>query len=383
MIVGVPRETFPGERRVALAPESLQRLIAKGLVVSIQAGAGQLAEFSDDAYRKAGGRIEPSADGLFAQADFIIKIHIPSLMEIESMRQRAALVCLLQGQSRAEVVKLLAARRITVIAMENLPRTTAAQAMDVLSSQSTAAGYKAVIAAAGVLPKFFPMLMTPAGTIAPARVLVIGAGVAGLQAVATARRLGAVVEAFDVRTAAREEVESLGAKFIAAAIDEAAESAEGYARRLGEAAQQRALSVIKQNVANADVCIATALVPGQQAPILITEEMVRSMRPGSVIVDLAADQGGNCQLTQPGRDLVEHGVTIIGRFNLAAEVAVDASRMYSRNMEKLIQHFYRDGMLRVDFSDEITRRCVVTHGGEIVSEELRRLYRSEEQAEHD
>jgi NAD(P) transhydrogenase subunit alpha len=217
------------------------------------------------------------------------------------------------------------------------------------------------------------MLMTPAGTIAPARVLVIGAGVAGLQAIATARRLGAVVEAFDVRPVAREEVESLGARFVSAEIDEDVATAEGYARQLSETAQLRARAAVQKALANADVCIATALVPNQRAPILVTAEMVRGMRPGAVIVDLAAEQGGNCELTEAGEEVVKHGVTIIGRLNLAAEVAVDASRMFSRNLEKLLGHFYRDGALRFDFTDEITRRCVVTHGGEILADELRSL----------
>jgi NAD(P) transhydrogenase subunit alpha len=228
-----------------------------------------------------------------------------------------------------------------------------------------------VIVAANALGKFFPMLMTPAGTIAPARVLVIGAGVAGLQAIATARRLGATVEAFDVRAAAREEVESLGAKFISAEIEEVAESTEGYARALSERAQRSARAVIDGVLAHADVCITTALVPNQRAPLLITAEMAQGMRPGAVIVDLAAAQGGNCALTQPGKDIVSNGITVIGRLNLAAEVAADASRMYSRNVEKLIEHFYRDGRFRIDFSDEIARRCVVTHGGEILHDELR------------
>jgi NAD(P) transhydrogenase subunit alpha len=301
----------------------------------------------------------------------IVKIRAPSAAEVESFRPGAALICLLYPRIHAAAAGRLACRGVTTIALENLPRTTIAQAMDVLSSQSTVAGYRAVIAAAAALAKFFPMLMTPAGTIAPARLLVLGAGVAGLQAIATARRLGAVVEAFDVRRAARAEVESLGAKFIEPWLEQTAETAEGYAAQLTDASHQRARSAIRPALANADVCITTALIPQVRAPILITNEMVESMRPGSVIVDLAAEQGGNCALTEAGKDIEVHGVKIIGRLNLASEAATDASRMYSRNLEKVIGHFLSDGQLRLDFGDEITRRCVVTHGGELVGDELR------------
>lgn len=373
MIVAVLAEKSEGERRVALVPESIARLVPEGFEIRVEQGAGAGAWLSDDDYRHAGATIEPSAEALLGTLDVLVKIHAPTVSETEALREGATVICLLLPQGNPAVPRRLAARRITTVALENLPRTTAAQAMDVLSSQSTAAGYRAVIVAANALAKFFPMLMTPAGTIAPARVLVIGAGVAGLQAIATARRLGTVVEAFDVRPAVREEVESLGAKFIAAEINESAETAEGYARALSARADLRARAAIQRALANADVCIATALVPNQRAPILITAEMAHSMRPGSVIVDLAAEQGGNCELTKPGKDIVTNAITVIGRLNLAGEVAMDASRMYSRNMEKLIGHFYRDGQLQLDFSDEITRRCVVTHGGEIVPAELREL----------
>jgi NAD(P) transhydrogenase subunit alpha len=373
VILGIPNETTTGERRVALVPEALARLLSKGLEVSVEAGAGMGAWFSDEDYRRGGARVEGDAATLLSQADLIAKIRAPNLDQAECLRQGSTLICLLFPRANLQLLKRLAARGINAVALENLPRTTVAQAMDVLSSQSTVAGYRAVIAAANRLPKFFPMLMTPAGTIAPARVLVIGAGVAGLQAIATARRLGAVVEAFDVRPVAREEVESLGARFVSAEIDEDVATAEGYARQLSETARLRARAAIQKALANADVCIATALVPNQRAPILVTAEMVRGMRPGAVIVDLAAEQGGNCELTEAGEEVVKYDVTIIGRLNLAAEVAVDASRMFSRNLEKLLGHFYRDGALRFDFTDEITRRCVVTYGGEILPDELRSL----------
>jgi NAD(P) transhydrogenase subunit alpha len=380
MIIGVPAETAEGERRVALVPESVTRLIARGFEVHVGAGAGAGAWISDDDYRRAGGKIEVSTDAVLGAADTIVKIRAPNSTEADQLREGAVLICLLFPRLNLEYTERLVARRVTTIALENLPRTTVAQGMDVLSSQSTAAGYRAVIVAANTLPKFFPMLMTPAGTIAPARVFVIGAGVAGLQAIATARRLGAVVEAFDVRPAVREEVESLGAKFIAAEINEVSETTEGYARTLSEHAQQRARAAIERALANADVCITTALVPNQRAPILVTAQMTQRMRPGSIIVDLAAEQGGNCELTEPGKDVVANGITVIGRLNLAGDVAVDASRMYSRNMEKLIDHFFHGGRLQLDFNDEITRRCVVAHGGKIIYDDLRSAIEKERAA---
>ena len=370
MIIAVPAETFPGEKRVALTPECVQRLVAKKLQVWLQSGAGAAAWFSDDDYRGAGASIETSVERLYSEANLIAKIRAPSVAEVEHFRRGAALICLLYPRIHAAATRYLASQDVTTIALENLPRTTIAQGMDALSSQSTVAGYRAVIVAAAALKKFFPMLMTPAGTIAPARVLILGAGVAGLQAIATARRLGAVVEAFDVRGAARADVESLGAKFIESRLEQAAETAEGYATVLTEAAIERARKAIRQPLANADVCVTTALVPNQRAPILITGEMVKTMRPGSVIVDLAAEQGGNCELTEAGKEIFSHGVTIIGRLNLASEMAIDASRMYSRNLEKFILHFLDDDRLRFDFGDAITRRCVVTHGGELVGDEI-------------
>ena len=376
MIVGVARETFPGERRVAVVPEGVRRLIANKIEIAVTSGAGQAALFSDDDYARAGARLEPAPEKLLGQADLVVKIHPPTLAEVEAIRQGAALVCLLYPCAHVDATLRLAARGVTTLALENLPRTTVAQSMDVLSSQSSVAGYRAVIVAANLLAKFFPMLMTAAGTFAPARVLVLGAGVAGLQAIATARRLGAQVEAFDVRRTVREQVESLGAKYIEPWLDQAAESAEGYAQELTDASLERARKAIRLPLANADVCITTALVPQQRAPILITREMFEAMRPGSVLVDLAAEHGGNCELTQPGEDIVCRGVTVVGRFNLAAEVAQDASRMFSRNIEKFLAHVLRDGLLRLDFGDEITRRCVVTHDGEVQGAQQRQALAS-------
>jgi NAD(P) transhydrogenase subunit alpha len=363
MKIAVPKESKPGERRVALIPESVKRLRQKGIELSVEAGAGERAWFSDQEYQEAGAAIESSGEQLFGAADLVLKIHAPSPREVELFRPGSALICHIYPRVNPDLVKLLAENRITAIAVDSIPRTTLAQAMDPLSSQSTAAGYRAVILAAHALPKFFPMLMTPAGTIAPARVLILGAGVAGLQAIAVARRLGAVVEAFDVRRVVKEQVESLGAKFVDAGLEEDAQVAGGYAREISEESQRRVREVIGQRLAQADICVTTALIPGKRAPILITEEMAERMRPGSVIVDLAAEQGGNCALTEPGKELVRHGVTIIGPLNLAGDVAVHASQMYSRNMERLLLHLVRDGALALDFNDEITRGCVVTHDG--------------------
>ncbi|MGZ8444592.1 MAG: NAD(P) transhydrogenase subunit alpha, partial [Candidatus Binatia bacterium] len=318
MIVGVVREVFPGERRVALVPEGVRRLTATKISAWVEGGAGQAAGFSDDEYSRAGARLESSAQRLLEQTDLLVKIRPPSVFEVEQLRRGATLVCLLYPRNHADATRRLADRRVTTLALENLPRTTIAQSMDVLSSQSTAAGYRAVIVAANVIAKFFPMLMTPAGTFAPVRVLVLGAGVAGLQAIATARRLGALVEAFDVRRDVRGQVESLGAKYIEPGLEQASETAEGYASQLNEVSLERARDAIRLPLANADVCITTALVPQQRAPILITRAMIENMRPGAVLVDLAAEQGGNCELTKPGEDIVCRGVTIIGRLNLAA-----------------------------------------------------------------
>jgi NAD(P) transhydrogenase subunit alpha len=364
--IAVPREVAPGERRVALVPDSVRRLHPRGFEVAIEAGAGEGAWFPDDAYRAAGATVVPDREGLM-RADIVVGIHPPSPETIARLREGTAVIGLLAPAFNHDLVRLMAARILTAVAIDNLPRTTLAQGMDVLSSQSTVAGYRAVILAAQALPRFFPMLMTAAGTISPARVFIIGAGVAGLQAIGVARRLGAVVEAFDVRQAVREEVQSLGAKFVDAGLEEDAQAAGGYAREVGAESRRRAGQVIAERLAQADVCITTALIPGRPAPQLITGEMVRAMRPGSVIVDLAAERGGNCALTEPGADVVRHGVTIIGRLNLPSEVPVHASQMYSRNVERLVLHLVRDGTLVVDPADEISRSCVVTHAGQPVA----------------
>ena len=373
MRIGVPKEVKSGERRVAIIPETLKRLAAKGITIAVETGAGAAAWFSDEEYRSAGATVEPSAAPVFGAVDLVVKIHPPTQAEVERVRPGTAVISLLYPQANADLVRLLAAKSLTAIAVDQIPRTTLAQTMDVLSSQSTVAGYRAVILAAQALPKFFPMLMTAAGTVAPARVLVLGAGVAGLQAIGVARRLGALVEAFDVRREVKEQIESLGAKFVETGVTEDATGAGGYARELSGETERRNRDVVAEHLAKADVCITTALIPGKRAPILITEEMVGRMRPGSVIVDLAAEQGGNCALTEPGTTVMRHDVTILGPLDLPGDLAVHASQMYSRNMEKLLLHLTRDGALALNFEDEITRGCVVTHGGQIVQPRLKEL----------
>jgi NAD(P) transhydrogenase subunit alpha len=372
MRIAVRREGVAGERRVSIVPDSVKRLAAKKIDASVEAGAGAAAFASDEEYRSAGARIDASLDALLADADAVVQIRPPRLDEVARLKEGSALVSLLFPLVAHDLVRALAARKITAIAVDMIPRTTLAQMMDVLSSQATAAGYEAVLMAAVALPKFFPMLMTAAGTIAPARVLVLGAGVAGLQAIGTARRLGAVVEAFDVRKAVKEQVESLGAKFVEVVTEDAA-TAGGYARELSEESKKKQAEAIARHVAKADVVVCTALIPGRRAPILVTGEMVASMKAGSVIVDLAAEQHGNCELTKPGETVVEHGVTIIGVTDLTSRMCAHASQMYSRNMEKLFFYITKDGAWKLDFKDEIVAGSVITHGGEIVHPKVKEL----------
>ena len=369
MIVSIPKETFPGEQRVALVPELVPKLTKAGLEVIVQSGAGESAGFFDAEYEGKGARLE---EEVFGKADILLKVQPPTIDEIDRMNEDSFLISFLQPYTNTTAIKALVARRITAFSMEFMPRITRAQSMDALSAMSTVAGYKAVLIAASRLPKFFPLLMTAAGTVTPARVFIIGAGVAGLQAIGTARRLGAVVEAYDTRPAVKEQVESLGAKF--AEMDLAAKDAEdksGYAKAQSEEFYQKQQEMMFKYVAAADVVIPTALVPGQRAPILITEEMVRGMRPGSVIVDLAAEQGGNCALTEPGRDIVKHGVIIIGPMNLPSTVPFQGSEMYARTVTSYLVHLLKDGKPHLDLDDELTRGPLVTHGGEIVHEVIK------------
>jgi len=365
MKLGVPKETAVNERRVALTPDAAGRLVKSGFAVLVERGAGAAASFRDEAYSTAGATVVAPATDVFAQSDVVLKVQPPSTEEVRRCRERAALVALFQPSAEREAVSQLAARKVTAFSLALLPRITRAQPMDVLSSQATVAGYKAVLLAAAAAGRFFPMLVTAAGTLPPARTLVLGAGVAGLQAIATARRLGAVVSAFDVRPAVKEQVESLGAKFLELQIGEQAETAGGYAQQLSEETHRRELAFIAKHVKDADIVITTAAIPGKRAPILITAEAVRGMKPGSVIVDLAVETGGNCELAQPGADVIQDGVVILGPLNLPSTLPHDASQMYARNISSFLQHIVKDGALQLDFEDEIIRDTCVTHAGEV------------------
>ncbi|HEX5581105.1 MAG TPA: Re/Si-specific NAD(P)(+) transhydrogenase subunit alpha [Gemmatimonadaceae bacterium] len=363
MRLSIPTETVPHERRVALVPDSVARLVKSGLEIVVQRGAGERAGFTDAAYEAAGARLAPNAEAAHEGADLVARVQPPSEEEASLVPEGAALVSLLQPAANAERIEQLAARGVRAFALELVPRITRAQSMDVLSSQSTVAGYKAVLVGAGALGKLLPMLTTAAGTIAPAKVFVIGAGVAGLQAIATARRLGAVVTAFDVRPAAREQVESLGAKFVAAELVAAgAETSGGYARAQTEEEQMRTRDALAAHLREVDLVITTAQIPGRRAPLLVTTEMVIAMRPGSVIVDLAAESGGNCELTRAGETVETHGVRIIGPVNIPASVPYHASQMLSRNIETFVKHLVKDDALVIDEADEITGAMLVTKG---------------------
>jgi NAD(P) transhydrogenase subunit alpha len=366
MIVSVPKETALGERRVALVPELAAKLKKAGLEVVVESGAGAAAGFPDAAYTDNGARLAPDA---FGAADVVLKVQPPTVEEIGRMSEGATLIGFLQPYSNAAGIQALAGRGVTAFAMELMPRITRAQSMDALSAMSTVAGYKAVLLAANSLPKLFPLLMTAAGTIMAARVFVIGAGVAGLQAIGTAKRLGAVVEAYDTRPAVKEQVESLGAKFTELGLETRdAEAKTGYAKAQSEEFYRQQREVMAKCVAAADAVIATALVPGQRAPTLITAEMVQGMRPGSVVIDLAAEQGGNCALTEPGREVVKHGVLINGPINISSTVPFHASQMYARTVTNYLLHLVKDGQIRLDLDDELTRGPLVTHQTQIVHE---------------
>jgi proton-translocating NAD(P)+ transhydrogenase subunit alpha len=369
MKIGVPREIAAGERRVALTPDAAATLVGAGLEIVIETGAGDGAFQSDAAFERAGARIAPDADALYAGANVVLKVQKPAPGEVSRLHEGAVLVSFLQALTSPDLVQQLAAGRVTSFGMEGIPRISRAQKMDALSSQANIAGYKAVLIAAQSLAKFFPMLMTAAGTVFAARVLVIGAGVAGLQAVATARRLGAQVWGYDVRPVVKEQVESLGAKFLAFDLGIAdAEAKSGYATALSAEASRRQQEMLAERIKEFDVVVTTALVPGQPAPRLVTKETVAGMRPGSVIVDVAAEAGGNCELTEPDAVVVRHGVTIHGPTNLPATMPVHASQLYARNVTELLREFVKDSALALDFDDEIIKAACVTHGGAVVNQ---------------
>ena len=363
MKVAVPKETAPGEHRVALVPEIVKRLVGGGFELAVERGAGEAAGFADVEYEEAGARIV-GRDELFRDAQGVVKVLKPSADEVELLPQGSILIAFLQPLTDPEGVERLARRGVTAFALESIPRITRAQPMDALSSQATVSGYKAVVLAANRLPRFFPMLMTAAGTVAPAKVLVLGAGVAGLQAIATARRLGAVVFGFDVRPVVREQVESLGAKFLDLQIV-GEETSGGYARELTDEDLRRQQEELEQRIPEFDVVVTTALIPGRPAPKLIPASAVQSMRTGSVIVDLAAEAGGNCELTVPGEEVVREGVTLVGYTNLPSTVPVHASQLYSRNVQALLTHLAPNGELQLDWDDEITAGACVTRREEV------------------
>jgi NAD(P) transhydrogenase subunit alpha len=370
MRIGVPKETAPGERRVALVPESAKKLIQAGYEVAIEAGAGEAAGYPDAGYRDAGAAIETAAAALLGSADIVLKVGPPTAAasgrdEIGWMRQGAIYLGSLMPLRNPEAVRALAHRRITAFSTDAIPRTTRAQSMDTLSSMANIAGYKGVLLAATELNKYFPMLMTAAGMVPPAKVFVIGAAVAGLQAIATAKRLGANVVATDVRPEVKEQIESVGGKYVGIELGEAASAGGGYARELSEADQARQRELLAAQVAQSDVVITTALIGGVFAPRLVTAEMVRSMRPGSVIVDLAADGGGNCELSRPGDTARVGGVTILAPLNLPATMPLHASLLFSRNLTAFVLAFTRDRAFQLDFTDDIQQGAVITHEGEV------------------
>jgi NAD(P) transhydrogenase subunit alpha len=372
VIVGIPKETAAHERRVALVPETVTKLIDKGLEVQIESGAGRPANYPDEAYQKVGATIANDRASLFSSADILICIQTPAHTDLNKMAAGSILIGLLWAQQNSETVELLQNQQITSLSMDAIPRISRAQSMDALSSMSSIAGYKAALIAANQLDRYMPMMMTAAGTVAPAKVLVLGAGVAGLQAIATAKRLGAKVEAFDIRPAVKEQVESLGATFVEIPdLDEESETEGGYAKELAEDEQERQRQVIHEHAKKSDIIITTALIPGKPAPLLVTKEMVTDMHAGAVIVDLAAEQGGNCELTEAGQTKNINNVKVVGPLNVPSMLAYHASQLYSKNMLSLLNHLIKEGKPEFDFEDEITLKTTITHRGEIISPSLK------------
>ena len=380
MIVAIPKERRPGETRVAASPDTVKKLIDLGLDVVVEKGAGQAAAMTDEAYKAAGATIARDTKAALEKADIVLKVQRPTgsdekIDEVALMKEGAVLLCILNAYNDRPLLDQMAARKIVTFGMEFVPRITRAQSMDVLSSQSNLAGYKSVLDAAAEFGRAFPMMMTAAGTIPPARVLVMGVGVAGLQAIATARRLGAIVSATDVRLATKEQVESLGATFVMVDSDEAkqAETAGGYAKEMSEEYKKQQAALIAETLKKQDIAICTALIPGRKAPTLITEAMVKSMKPGSVIVDLAVEQGGNCECSEPGKVVQKHGVTIVGHLNVPGRLPVDASALYAKNLLNFVTLLIdkETKALKIDLEDEIVKGTLVTQDGQIVHPALK------------
>jgi len=380
VIIGVPKESYPGERRVALVPLVVPILAKAGHEVVVESGAGINAGYPDALFADKGAKILASRAEVFAAGDIIVQVlcygsnDVTGEADLALLKNGQILAGFLRPLGTAEVLQKLAATGVTSFAVELMPRTTRAQSMDALSSMGTICGYKAVVLAADALPRILPMMTTAAGTITPGRVFVIGAGVAGLQAIATARRLGAVASAYDMRPAAKEQVQSLGGRFIELPIEAAnAQDARGYGVAQDESFYRRQRELLGKVVAESDIVITAAVVPGKKSPILVTEEMVKSMAPGSVVLDLASERGGNCELTEPGKTVMKHGVTIIGRINMASGVPYHASQMYARNLTAFLLHLIKDGKLHLNLQDEIVRDTLLTHGGEIANQRVREI----------
>jgi H+-translocating NAD(P) transhydrogenase subunit alpha len=365
MKIAVVKEASQEERRVSLIPDTVARMVKQQLNITVAAGAGERAYFSDEAYRSAGAEVIADSDRLWQEAEVILKVGVIQPQEIDRMHSGQILISFLNPLNNPELIQKLADQGVTALAMELVPRTTRAQVMDALSSQASISGYKAVLMGAAALPKYLPMLTTAAGTIPPAKVFVIGAGVAGLQAIATARRLGATIEAFDIRPQVKEEIQSLGAKFVEVPIAENTVGDNGYAKEISQQAKDLTRETIAQHVYAADLVITTAQIPGRPAPLMIDAEMVSRMKPGSVIVDLAAESGGNCAYTEAGRTVVHHDVTVIGAVNLPSTAPTHASQLYAKNVSALLLHHLKEGAIHLDFADDITNSTCVTHGGQI------------------
>lgn len=379
MVIAVPKEILPGENRVSITPDVASKLIKKNFQIHVEKGAGEGAGYTDEHYEKAGAKLYDNLNDLYQSADIITKVQRPldhpteGKNELDLIKEGTLLITFLYPLNYPELAKECASKRINVISMDAIPRTTLAQKMDALSSQANIAGYKSVIMCANALGKIFPLMMTAAGTISPAKVVIMGAGVAGLQALGTAKRLGAVVEVSDIRSAVKEEVQSLGGKFIEVAGAEDMQDAGGYAKEASAEFLQKQKDLIFKHVTNADIVITTALVPGRKAPVLVTEEMVKNMRPGSVVLDMAVEFGGNCEVSEKGKIVKKYGITIIGEPNLPSLVPTHSSDVYAKNILALLEHISKEGKVELNFDDEIVKGSVITHNGEVVQERTKAL----------
>ncbi|UCH66321.1 MAG: Re/Si-specific NAD(P)(+) transhydrogenase subunit alpha [Ignavibacterium sp.] len=379
MIIAIPKEIFPGENRVACVPDVAAKYIKQGFEVQVESNAGLKAGFTNEDYEKAGAKVVDRVTDLYASADMVLKVQRPvdhpdeGKNELDLMKSGTILITFLYPLHNSKLVQECAGKGINVLSMDMIPRTTIAQKMDALSSQANIGGYKSVVMCADVLGKIFPLMMTAAGTISPAKVVIMGAGVAGLQALGTAKRLGAVVEVSDIRPAVKEEVQSLGGKFIEVETDEDMQDEGGYAKEASEEFLQKQKELIFKHVTEADIVITTALVPGKKAPVLVTEEMVKNMRTGSVILDMAVEFGGNCELSENGKTVVKNNVSIIGEPNLPSLVPTHASDMYSKNILNLINHFTKEGKFELDLEDEIIQGALITNSGEVVNQRIKDL----------